>query len=78
MNYYSLPVYNALRIFYKNIKIHTNKTSKDERAAFVIPLMSKIDEMMTNLAYLTESNEKVSYVDENIKIMREIEIKIRN
>lgn len=78
MNYYKLPIYNALRIFYKGIKIHTNKTSKDEREAFVIPVMQKIDEMMTNIAYLNESNEKITYIDENIDIIRKIQIKIRN
>jgi len=75
--FYNLPVYNATRILYTEIKLHTNKTSRDERAAFVIPVMKKINDMMVNFAYMDDENI-ISMLDKNIKILVNIQINIRN
>lgn len=75
--FYNLPVYNATRILYKEIKDHTNKTSRDERAAFVIPIMRKINDMMVNYAYMDDGNI-ISMIDKNIKTLINIQINIRN
>ena len=75
--FYNLPVYNATRILYKEIKDHTNKTSRDERIAFVIPIMRKINDMMVNFAYMDDNNI-ISMIDKNIKTLINIQINIRN
>lgn len=77
MYFYSLPAYNATRLLYAEIKMHTNKTSRDERVVFVIPVMKKISDMMVNFAYMSD-DDILSFLDKNIEILKNIQINIRN
>lgn len=76
--YYTLSVYNAARRLYEALKTNTQKMSRDERFAFVIPLMGKVEDIMATISFANDAEVKSTVLEPAIAEIRRMQVRFRN
>ena len=78
IHFYNLAVYNEARSLYTSLRNSTQKMPREERYNFVLPIMNKIEGIMTTIALASIADEKSEVLKSAIRSICEIQVTIRN
>ncbi len=77
-HFYELSVYNEARSLYASLRSSTQKMSREERYNFIIPVMNKIEGIMTTIAIATIADDKYEVLKPAVRSICEIQVTMRN
>ena len=77
-SFFNLAVYNEARMLYTALRNSTKKMPREERYNFVLPIMNKIEGIMTTIALANYAEVKSEILKPAIRSICEIQVTIRN
>lgn len=77
-DFYKLNVYNDTRRLFKAVQNSTQKMPREYRYAFVLPIMVKIEKIMTSICNANATNVKSVVLEPAINEVVSIQITTRN
>ena len=77
-SYYTLSVYNETRRLYFELHNSTRKMPREERYAFVVPLMQQVEKIMSAIAAANEAQVKSTILEPAIETICAMQVTLRN